>query len=78
MRGLRPGGASDALMPGWTLLGTGFAAFVVGRSQDLVLGEMAGVLLLLAGCAAILGGRAGLRAVRFPLLFLLFCLPYPA
>lgn len=77
-RGLRPGGASDALVLGWTLLGAGLVGFVVGRSQDLVLGEMAGALMLLAGCAAILGGRTWLRAVRFPLLLMLFCLPYPA
>jgi EpsI family protein len=60
------------------MLAAGIACFAVGRSQDVALLEVAGLLPLLAGCVAILGGRAALRAVRFPLLFLLFCLPYPA
>ena len=69
----------DAGIPwlGLVLLSMGLAAYVVGRSQRVELLELGAVIPIMAGVLAVLGGQAALRAMRFPLLFLLFSLPYP-
>ena len=69
----------DAGVPvaGALLLCSGVAFYAVGRSQHIDLLELGACLPLMAGMIAVLGGRQSLRALRFPLLFLLFSLPYP-
>ena len=71
--------APDAGVPvaGILLLSSGVALYAVGRSQHIDLLELGACLPLMAGVIAVLGGRQALRALRFPLLFLLFSLPYP-
>lgn len=69
----------DAGMPVWglLLLFLGATVYVMGRSQQIELLELGGCIPILAGVISIHGGRAALRRMRFPLLFLLFSLPYP-
>lgn len=59
------------------LLACGLAAYVVGRSQEVLVLEVGSHLLILAGAAAALGGRAMLRATAVPILFLAFMVPLP-
>lgn len=67
--------------PSWALavplLAVGLAAYVVGRSQEVLVLEVGSHLLLLAGTAAALGGRGLLRAAAVPILFLAFMVPLP-
>jgi exosortase B len=67
--------------PSWVLaaplLAVGLAAYVVGRSQEVLVLEVGSHLLLLAGTAAALGGRPLLRATAVPILFLAFMVPLP-
>jgi exosortase B len=63
---------------GSVLLFIGVISYVLGRSQKLELIELAATMPLLAGGLTILGGRQVLREMRFPLLFLVFSLPFPA
>jgi exosortase len=55
----------------------GSLGYVLGRSQSLELIELAALIPLAAGSLAVLGGNRALYQLRFPLLFLLFSLPYP-
>lgn len=63
---------------GASLLLLGALGYVVGRSQKIELLELTGCIPLLAGTLTVLGGREVLHRMRFPLLFLIFSLPYPA
>ena len=77
LRNVKP--APDAGFPaaGLLLLSSGLVMYAVGRSQHVDLLELGALIPLMAGMIATLGGRPALRALRFPLLFLLFSLPYP-
>lgn len=55
----------------------GLLAYVLGRSQEILFFEVGSSLPVLASCILALGGWARLRAAWFPLLLLLFFLPYP-
>lgn len=59
------------------MLAFGASGYIIGRSQSVELLEQGSGILLLAGCIGTLGGSAALGKLRFPLLFLLFALPYP-
>jgi exosortase B len=79
-RGRELGFVPDNRFPvlGTALLLSGVFAYVLGRSQKLELIELAAVIPLLAGALTILSGRQALQQMRFPLLFLVFSLPFPA
>lgn len=62
---------------GWLALAFGALAFVVGRSQSIDTLEVAALLPLLAGTVLLMRGWSALRALWFPLLFLLFLIPLP-
>lgn len=49
----------------------------LGQTQALPLVATISQLPVLAGCVLVLHGRAGLRVIAFPLLFLLFMVPLP-
>lgn len=62
---------------GWVILLVSLPLYAVGRSQGILALEY--LSLLMIGCAAVawLQGMAALRAIRFPLFFLLFATPLP-
>lgn len=62
---------------GWPLLAAGLFMYFVGRTQNVALFEVAAQLPILAGALLILLGWQALRALWFPLLFLLFLIPLP-
>ena len=76
LRDIRPAPVA-APAAGMLLLSCGLVLYAVGRSQRVDLLELGALIPVMAGMIATLGGRAALRALRFPLLFLLFALPYP-
>jgi exosortase len=69
--------SASACSAGGLFLAFGLIAYVVGRSQDIVQLNVGSAIAVLAGGALILGGWRSLRAMSFPLLFWLFCVPLP-
>lgn len=65
------------LWPACCLLGVGALFYVFGRSQQFLRAELVSQVFVLASVFAGYRGRAGLRAVWFPLFFLLFVIPLP-
>jgi len=55
----------------------GVLLYVVGRSQSSISFEVASLLLVLPGILLITRGTATLRALWFPLFFLIFMIPLP-
>lgn len=62
---------------GWPLLGAGLFLYLVGRTQNVALFEVAAHIPILAGLLLILTGWPGLKALWFALLFLVFLIPLP-
>ncbi len=57
---------------------TGLMAYIVGRSQDILLLEVGSQIPVLAGLLMMFAGKATLRALWFPLSFLVFLVPVPS
>lgn len=62
---------------GGVLLVIGLAAYAVGRSQQLDFLEAGSMIPVIAGTLLVMRGFAGLRAMLFPLFFLLLLVPLP-
>jgi len=66
---------------GWwgsAALGLGLLILVLGHSQALPTLQMFAQIPVLAGLLLLMSGRRALHVARFPLLFLLFMVPWPA
>ena len=63
---------------GGLLLGFGLLLYAVGRSQEILLFEIASQMLILSGALLVLRGVPAVRALWFPLFFLVFLIPVPA
>lgn len=61
----------------WPLFVIGLFAYVLGRSQDIIMFELGSLLLVLPALLLMQRGTAALRACWFPILFLLFMIPLP-
>src|SRR3990170_6697983 len=66
-----------APVPGFGLLVFGVLLYAVGRSQDVILFEVGALAPILAGVLLVARGWEGLRALWFPLLFIVFLVPLP-
>lgn len=62
---------------GSAVFGLGLLLYVLGRSQDILLFEVGSQIPVLAGALLILHGSSAVRALWFPLLFLVFMVPLP-
>ena len=51
--------------------------YALGRSQQIIQGEVVGLILAAVAMLLLLRGVQGLRAVAFPLFFLIFLIPLP-
>ena len=51
--------------------------YALGRSQQIIQGEVVGIIVAAAALLLLLRGVQGLRAVAFPLFFLAFMVPLP-
>lgn len=74
---VRDGEVRPALLAGWLCLGLGFAAYFLGRSQAIPQFEVGSQIPVFVGVLLLLRGWRVLRAVWFPLFFLLFMVPLP-
>lgn len=62
---------------GWSLLIASLLVFIIGRSQSINTLEVAALVPMLAAVLLLMRGWAALRAMWFPLLFLMFLIPLP-
>lgn len=67
-----------APVSGFSLLVFGLLLYVLGRSQDVSLFEIGSLLPILAGTLIAMRGWAALRALWFPIVFMVFMVPLPA
>ncbi|MDP2231502.1 exosortase B [Methylotenera sp.] len=58
-------------------LGSGLLCYVLGRSQDIIFIEIASQILVFAGILLLTRGISTLKAMWFPLFFILFMIPLP-
>jgi exosortase B len=68
---------APARLLGGAILGLGLLFFVFGRSQSILLVEVGSQIVVLCGLALLFLGKPALRAIWFPLFFLLFMTPLP-
>ena len=66
-----------APVSGWTCLILGLLMYVLGRSQAILVVEVVAQIPILLGTILLMKGWQGLRALAFPLLFLIFLIPLP-
>jgi exosortase len=64
-------------LTGWCVMATGFFLMFFGRTQGVPGADMLSAIIGIAGCVLLLAGVETLRAVAFPLAFLLFAVPMP-
>lgn len=62
---------------GWALLLFGLLCYVMGRSQDILMLDMGSQIPVLMGVLLLSCGRKALKAMWFPLFFIIFMLPLP-
>ena len=62
---------------GSVLLGVGLISYVIGRSQDIQLLDIGSQLLVLSGIFLLMRGALLVKAMWFPLFFILFMIPLP-
>ena len=62
----------------WPVLALGALLFISGRALQIPQFEVGSAIAMLAGCMALLGGTPLLKAMRFPLFFMIFMVPFPA
>jgi exosortase B len=62
---------------GWPLLTVGSALYALGRSQSILSAETLALILIMVALILLLRGADTLRALWFPLLFMLFFVPLP-
>jgi len=63
---------------GWALLAGGLLMYALGRSQDILLFEVGSQIAVVSAALLILRGKAALRLMWFPLLFMVFMVPLPS
>ena len=61
----------------WPMLVVGALLFVSGRSLGIIHLEVGSAIIVIAGCILMLHGVPALKALRFPLFFMIFMVPLP-
>jgi exosortase B len=62
---------------GWLLTGFGLLCYMLGRSQDILMLDIGSQIFLLSGILLLTRGASALKAMWFPLFFILFMIPLP-
>jgi exosortase B len=62
----------------WPLIALASLMYMLGRSQGILVLEVGSMLVLLPGLVLLLKGPKALKALWFPLFFLIFMVPLPA
>jgi exosortase B len=63
---------------GWPLLVLGLVFYILGRSQDILVFEIGSQILVFGAVLLVLKGKAAVRLLTFPLLYLIFMAPLPS
>jgi len=63
---------------GWPVLALGLACYLLGRSQKILMLEIAAIILVMAAVLLVKRGAPALRVLWFPFFFMLFMVPLPA
>jgi exosortase B len=71
-------GHSAAPIAGWSIFIIGLFLYIIGRSQDILLFEIGSVIWLLSAILLIMRGSKALKAMWFPLFFMIFMIPLPS
>lgn len=69
--------ASPAPRTGWLIFVVSLLTYILGRSQDILMLDMGAQTLLIAALILQFKGWATLKAVWFPLFFMVFMIPLP-
>ncbi|WP_018985169.1 exosortase B [Methylophilus methylotrophus] len=67
-----------ANISGWLLFVFALFCYIIGRSQDILILDMGGQMLLIASLILLFKGWKSLVVLWFPLFFMLFMVPLPA
>ena len=62
---------------GWAMLLCGLILMLLARTQGVLGAEALSAIIVICGCVLLLAGTAVLRALAFPIAFLLFAVPAP-
>ena len=62
---------------GWATLSCGLTLMFLARTQGVLGAEALSAIIVICGCVLLLAGTAALRALAFPIAFLLFAVPAP-
>jgi exosortase B len=66
-----------ATLLGGLLFGAGMLLYALGRSQQIIQGEVVGLIAAFAAMLLLLRGPLALKALAFPMFFLIFMVPLP-
>ena len=61
----------------WCSLVVGLLCYIVGRSQDIMMLDIGSQIFVLGGILLLIVGKPALKAMWFPLFFIIFMLPLP-
>lgn len=64
-------------VPGSLILGFGLLCYVLGRSQDIFILDIGSQIFVITGILLLTRGMPALKAMWFPLFFILFMIPLP-
>ncbi|TFW35998.1 exosortase B [Massilia horti] len=67
-----------AAWSGWAVLAVGLFAHLLGRSQKILMLEIASIILVMAAVLLVKYGTRALRVLWFPFFFMLFMVPLPS
>lgn len=70
--------SKPANLSGWLLFLFALFCYIIGRSQDILILDMGGQMLLIASLILLFKGWKSLVVLWFPLFFMLFMVPLPA
>lgn len=62
---------------GWLFVAVGAVAYILGRSQDIVILDLGSLIPIIIGLLLIYFGYKGVRTFWFPIFFLIFMIPLP-
>jgi exosortase B len=63
---------------GWPVLALGLALHLLGRSQHILMFEIASIIVVAAAVLLVMRGARALRVLWFPFFFMLFMVPLPS
>lgn len=63
---------------GWPILAVGLMAYILGRSQKILMLEILSIILVMAAVLLVKRGRRAMGVLWFPFFFMIFMVPLPS